>query len=72
MASKEVLYTREGYEEAVERLEYLKTTKRHEIAAKIKAARKPSAKLYSLQHLETHLVPHLSELFAGQYINSPP
>ncbi len=39
MASKEVLYTKEGYEEAVERLEYLKSTKRHEIAAKIKAAR---------------------------------
>ncbi len=39
MASKEVLYTKEGYEEAVERLEYLKTTKRHEIAAKIKTAR---------------------------------
>ena len=39
MANKEVLLTRIGYNELVERLEYLKTKKRHEIAEKIKVAR---------------------------------
>jgi len=39
MAEKEVLLTQEGYDELTERLEYLKTTGRHEIAEKIKIAR---------------------------------
>ncbi len=39
MADKEVLLTKDGYYELQERLEYLKTTRRHEIAEKIKAAR---------------------------------
>ena len=39
MSSKEVLYTREGFEEAKKRLDELKSVKRHEIADKIKAAR---------------------------------
>lgn len=39
MSDKEVLLTKDGYYELQERLEYLKTTKRHEIADKIKAAR---------------------------------
>lgn len=39
MAGKEVLLTKEGYDELVERLEYLKTKKRHEVAEKIKVAR---------------------------------
>jgi len=37
--ANEVFLTRDGYYELVERLEYLKTTKRHEIAEKIKVAR---------------------------------
>ena len=36
---KEVLLTQEGYDELSQRLELLKTTKRHEIAEKIKVAR---------------------------------
>lgn len=36
---KEVLLTKAGYDELVDRLEYLKTTRRHEIAEKIKTAR---------------------------------
>jgi transcription elongation factor GreA len=39
MQEREVFLTREGYDELTERLEYLKTTKRHEIAEKIKVAR---------------------------------
>ncbi len=39
MTSKEVLLTKDGYNELVERLEFLKTRKRHEIAEKIKTAR---------------------------------
>ncbi|MCL1913345.1 MAG: transcription elongation factor GreA [Eubacteriaceae bacterium] len=39
MTEKEVFLTKEGYDELVSRLEYLQTTKRHEIAEKIKAAR---------------------------------
>ena len=42
------------------------------ITAKIKTARNARAKLYSLQHLDVHTQPSLSELFIGQYINSPP
>ncbi len=39
MSNKEVLLTKDGYYELQERLEYLKTGKRHEIAEKIKTAR---------------------------------
>ncbi len=39
MSNKEVLLTKDGYNELVERLEFLKTRKRHEIAEKIKTAR---------------------------------
>lgn len=39
MTEKEVLLTKDGYYELQERLEYLKTSKRHEIAEKIKTAR---------------------------------
>ncbi len=39
MSNKEVLLTKDGYYELQERLEYLKTGKRHEIAEKIKVAR---------------------------------
>ncbi|MCL1803559.1 MAG: transcription elongation factor GreA [Eubacteriaceae bacterium] len=39
MVEKEVLLTKEGFNEIVERLEYLRTARRHEIAEKIKAAR---------------------------------
>ena len=39
MSDKEVLLTRDGFYELQERLEYLKTTARREIAEKIKAAR---------------------------------
>lgn len=39
MSNKEVLLTKDGYNELVERLEFLKTRKRHEIAEKIKIAR---------------------------------
>ncbi len=39
MSDKEVLLTKDGYYELQERLEYLKTGKRHEIAEKIKTAR---------------------------------
>ena len=39
MTAKEVLLTKERYDELLERLEYLKTEKRHEIAGKIKTAR---------------------------------
>ena len=39
MLEKEVLLTKEGYSELAQRLEFLKTTKRHEIAEKIKTAR---------------------------------
>lgn len=38
MADKKVV-TREGYEELKERLEYLKTTKRYEVAERLKIAR---------------------------------
>ena len=37
--SKEILLTQAGYDELVEKLEYLKTVKRPEIAEKIKVAR---------------------------------
>ena len=37
--AKEILLTQAGYDELVERLEYLKTVKRPEIAEKIKVAR---------------------------------
>ncbi len=39
MSNKEVLLTKDGYYELQERLEFLKTKKRHEIAQKIKTAR---------------------------------
>lgn len=39
MSEKEVLLTKDGYYELQERLEYLKTTARREIAEKIKTAR---------------------------------
>lgn len=39
MPNKEVLLTKGGFDELQERLEYLKTKKRHEIAEKIKVAR---------------------------------
>ncbi len=39
MPNKEVLLTKGGFNELQERLEYLKTKKRHEIAEKIKVAR---------------------------------
>ncbi|MBO4360153.1 MAG: transcription elongation factor GreA [Eubacteriaceae bacterium] len=39
MSEKEVLLTKDGYYELQERLEYLKTTARREIAEKIKVAR---------------------------------
>ena len=42
------------------------------IPAKISAIRNASARLYSLQHLDVQMQPSLSELFIGQYINSPP
>ena len=42
------------------------------MTAKIKAARNARAKLYSLQHLDVHIHPFLSESFTGQYIKSPP
>ena len=42
------------------------------ITAKISAARNARARLYSLQHLDVHTQPSLSELFIGQYIKSPP
>jgi transcription elongation factor GreA len=39
MTNKEVFLTKDGYYEIQERLEYLKTQKRREIAEKIKVAR---------------------------------
>ena len=42
------------------------------ITARIRTARNARAKSYSLQHLEVHTHPSLSELFIGQYIYSPP
>lgn len=39
MIKKELIMTKGGYEELLKRLEYLKTEKRHEVAARIKTAR---------------------------------